>query len=410
MFDQAIMNRERDFRDGAQNRERVPENRSERSRSPEIEELARTLSLEARRHAEERGSREPERGLRRLRSNLAARRQELERLQAQPSDHAGTSQLPSAASEGPLPAAERVATPLERPPATRDPEARGAERSRGISRSSRGGSEEHAAPPAVPPPSRRLPTAGELMVAVLREMETPQAVTALGINRRQYLASLLEHPPGYIWGFYERDPTGGTLVDVLRNPQAAAVCYVTAERLMDLLGQGNPLGTGTTSEGRVSDRVAVLQATMASLVNSFGSNRAAEGDFIYKVKLAAHGFTFLLRWDGTRRVVEQLESFAGGGEFGQTLLQSALERKRYDVDAVIAALNGVVASDEGRRNAAARAIGFNAPGICLDEAHFPAATLEWECRRLRPDLEAAIRTRIRGSATAITRTLEDRHP
>lgn len=256
-----------------------------------------------------------------------------------------------------------------------------------------------SAGPSVPPGPHHE-TVGDMMLKALQEVDMPPEV-----GRRAKKARLLalELDPSELEGMGNEPQS--RFSSHLTNPAQHAACYATARRLQEWLAEPNPLATIEVA-GETASRPA-LRTAIDALTNDLRSRAADLGtNFLYRIFVAGHGFALILRTIEGARVVEHLESFAGG-EKGLLLAEHAARRKTLTVDAACTALTQMVGDTEAERNEGADALDATAGGMgLLDSQGFPSVRVTWQVHVLKPNIRDVIQQRVVANVQQIGENLK----
>lgn len=177
------------------------------------------------------------------------------------------------------------------------------------------------------------------------------------------------------------DPIGawhaGTFPLDVTDPLNFASCYPTAETLFPVLtGPGAQVFTGANPVANYNDANA-LRADLANLIAGMQQAIANHQDVVYRIELAGHGFTLVIRNGGAGHEVELIECLAHA-----TSLTVSLDFPTRTVAATIQALQDMFSDNLVTRTAGAAFMGWRAQGIYLGPPYnadpvFPNIKFRW---------------------------------
>lgn len=252
-------------------------------------------------------------------------------------------------------------------------------------------------------------TVGDLILAAAKKVKAPSWLRKYqkGIDDLRPLLIELDEE-----GLKKLADDVELMIQTMNDPIEEAACYDMAARLQRWLADAEVKGGGKLHQGGWTEALlGEVQATMATLTNDLMTRSGQQGDFMYNVTLAEHGFVLILRTVAEQRVVEHLESYAGR-EKGLLLHQHARGRKVLTVPDAIGILTDLVSGKEADREKAAGEMGWAADAIGLvrsDRYDYAVPTvdspgrfmLKWECNALKQDLPEAIQERTKANRQAV---------
>ena len=222
----------------------------------------------------------------------------------------------------------------------------------------------NAAPPGVQSPAVTLLHAINACATLVAEDLQELGTIGLNITPDRYKALLVGTNS-------LSDIDGMILRDYLQDARWFSICFDTARRLLDDLGNAPAYASGGATDATYA--LVQQQARSALLVNNLNAATLAAGPVIFDIHVGGHGFTLTV----IGNTVYQLEAFASqagrpgedpgvlarGEDLRMSLLRSIGANRSYPIATVTTAITNMTSNNPAHRNAGAHTMGWNA-GPC----------------------------------------------
>jgi hypothetical protein len=231
-----------------------------------------------------------------------------------------------------------------------------------------------------------MPTFGEMVLAKIAELHAAQLSSAA--KRLSTPEDTLLHvclDPHFDLAGYLKEPDLFALV--LKTVRDTASCYPTAEKLFPIIADGSTGGSGGLPSKTLYHDAQQVQTAVAGLVAAIRQGITSGQDRVYRVELAAHGFTLVVRRPSVDAEfqVELLETIANFA-----IIVPSLRKPPKTPDVVCTALTLMVDDDIAKRRTGADTMGWDARDFWLAEQVgkdpvFPDIRFSWWSGALRAD-------------------------